>query len=64
MAINFGDSTLSTQRSRRFFAFVILTRDKPVLRFNADKRKAYGTKLLYFCLPVKSYCDLQFQHIQ
>ena len=28
-----------------FFAFVILTRDKPVLRFNADKRKAYGKKL-------------------
>ena len=43
VAINFG--TPSTQRSRRFFAFVILTRDPPVLRFNADKRKAYGKKL-------------------
>ena len=28
-----------------FFAFVILTRDPPILRFNADKRKAYGKKL-------------------
>tara|TARA_B100000683_G_scaffold158252_1_gene152729 strand:- start:137 stop:451 length:315 start_codon:yes stop_codon:yes gene_type:complete len=45
VAINFGDSTPSMQHSRRFFAFVILTRDKPVLRFNADKRKAYGKKL-------------------
>ena len=45
VAINFGDSTPSTQRSRRFFAFVILTRDPPILRLNADKRKAYGKKL-------------------
>ena len=28
-----------------FFAFVILTRDPPILRFNADKRNAYGKKL-------------------
>ena len=33
------------KRSRRFFAFVILTRDPPILRFNADKRKTYGKKL-------------------
>ena len=40
-------------RLRRFHAiddalavlrFVILTRDPPILRFNADKRKAYGKK--------------------
>ena len=28
-----------------FFAFVILTRDPPVLRFNADKRREYGRKI-------------------
>ena len=28
-----------------FFAFVILTRDPPVLRFNAEKRREYGRKL-------------------
>ena len=40
-----GDSTPSTRRPRRFFAFVILTRDPPVLRFNADKRREYGRKI-------------------
>ena len=45
MAIDFGDSTPSTQRSRRFFAFVILTRDPPILRFNAEKRREYGRKI-------------------
>ena len=28
-----------------FFAFVILTRDPPVLRFNAEKRREYGRKI-------------------
>ena len=33
------------KRSRRFFAFVILTRDPPILRFNAEKRREYGRKI-------------------
>ena len=28
-----------------FFAFVILTRDPPILRFNAEKRREYGRKI-------------------